>query len=502
MREVRPRWGSVWGLGLVFWLGLAVPPGGGGPGVAHAYDDPEEDDYSDEEELSDEVLRRRANRPKKPKKVEPRADPVEDTPVLAPDNRGRETDEDADARGKDRSKDTRATDQNRCQAFAAGLSDDLRHKAGEVTNILRGVLRAQKGITVLDLADRLKAEPPPKTREFQDQARRELKEAKKAFQDMEFPKVTEHAVAAREAFEKMGGYLDPLERYKESLLLIAVSLSMQGDQAGAKAAFLDLLLLDPHVELPRANYEAFVIEQLNKTRQTLDSQARGSLSIKTNPPGANLYLDGKLRGVTPTSQDGLLAGRHLVIVKQPGYENFGKVVTIEGGELLSLNEKLVAGKAGGGFLQLVDRACRKVGDGDSRGDVLNLGSAIGMDWAVLGLLAHDDPEIVLRLYFFEFGRGEVMHQAKLNLERSDYGQEEEVRRFAATFLDRGLRKLKEFREKGDPLSSRSGTEDWNRDDGDGARRRRDDYAREETTKQKKSGAGGDPLDDRDGTEDW
>jgi len=489
------------GLGaLILSLGLgpASGPRGAGPIATAAADDEDWDevDFSDEEEINEDVIRKKANQPKKPKRPAP--PPDEPPAVEAP--RAKDRDGAGDRHGGDRARDSRPGDHNRTQVFVAGASDDLRHQAGQITNILRGVMRGVKGVTLLDLADRLKADPPPKTREFQEQARQALKTAKAAFQEMEFPKVEEHARLARDAFEKMGGYLEPIDRYKEALLLIAVAAAMQGDQAKAQQAFLDLLIMDSHVSLPKANYEAFVVDLLTKVRESLDSQPRGSLSVKTNPAGGSLYLDGQLRGVTPDSLDGLIAGRHLVVVKQPGHESFGKVVTVESGELTTISEKLVPGKAGGGFLKLVERACKHAGDGDARGEVLNLGQAVGMDWVILGQLLHDDPDVSLRLFLIDLARAESLHEDKLTIESSDYGQDEEVRRFGQRFLEKGLRRLKDYREKGDPLSSRQGTEDWNRDESETRRAHRDDYAREEG--RKSSSSSDDPLDDVDGTEDW
>ncbi|HOX44937.1 MAG TPA: PEGA domain-containing protein [Myxococcota bacterium] len=489
-------------IGLGLWtLGPDAPvaPVAAPQGILLAAEDDEsgdEVDFSDEEEINEEVIRRKAREPKKPKKAPPPDEPA--PPII--EHKTLKGGEEADEHGGDRAKDSKPNDPNRAQAFVAGASDDLRHQAGQITNVVRGVMRGMKGVTLLDLGDRLKAEPPAKTREFQNEAREALKTAKAAFLEMEYPKVEENARLARDAFEKMGGYLEPIERYKEALLLLAVASAMQGDQAKAQAAFLDLLIMDPHMSLPKANYEAFVVEQLNKVRESLDSQPRGSLSVKTNPPGGSLYLDGTLRGVTPDSLDGLIAGRHLVVVQQPGYVSFGKVVTVEAGELTSLNEKLEQGKAGGGFLKLVERACKNAGDGNARGEVLSLGQAVGMDWVILGQLYHEDPDVTLRLFMVDLARAESLFEEKLTLEGGDYGQEEEVRRFSQRFLEKSLKALRDYREKGDPLASRQGTEEWNRDESDTRREHRDDFAREEGKKQNSDSD--DPLDDTDGTEDW
>lgn len=394
------------------------------------------------------------------------------------------------------------TERNRTQVFVVGLSDDLSHKAGLITQMLRKVLREVPKVQVLDLAGQLQSPAPAKTKQYLEKARKGLKAAKAALREMDYDQAVKNAGRARVAFEKMGGYLDPLKRYKEAMLLVAVAECMQGNTAEAESAFLDLLLLDPHLRLPRGSYEGFVIGLFEKVKASLAKQPRGSLSIKTHPSGGNLYLDGKLRGVTPDSLDGLVAGNHLVMVKMPGHQNWGKVVRVDAGNLVSLDIKLVPGKAGGGFTRQVERAGRAVSDADLRSPVLRLGQTLGLDWVWLCQLKHESYDLVLTGYMFEFSLARVFHKDKLEMEASGYGMEEEVRKFGRKFLREGMQALKKLREEGDPLRSHTGTENWNKDDSEKSREHREVRgAREEKPKVKK-GESEDPLDDKDGTEDW
>ncbi|MBW2701570.1 MAG: PEGA domain-containing protein [Deltaproteobacteria bacterium] len=391
---------------------------------------------------------------------------------------------------------------NRCQVFVTGMSDDLQHKAGEMTHMIRKVMLQVPSIQVLDLADRLKAAAPTKTKENLEKAKVQLKSAKAAMREMEYATVIAHAKKAREAFEKMGGYLDPLARYIESILLVGVGHAMQGNMEEASKAFTDVLLLDSHTRLPKTKYEDFVLDAFRKVRAGLASMPLGSVSIKTDPLGANLYRNGKLVGVTPDSMDGIPAGRHFLVTKLPGYQNWGQVITVEAGNLLPLDIKLISGQAGSGFLVISDRAAQAVSDDDLRGEVLRLGQAVGMDWTVLGQLAHDGASLVLRLYLFEYSRARVVYEEELEMEASGYGEEEDIRRFGVAFMRKGLEALRRYREEGDPLAGRSGTEDWFTDDSAAAKKHRNDEAAREDRIKSRENESGDPLDDHDGTEDW
>ncbi len=391
---------------------------------------------------------------------------------------------------------------NHTQVFVVGMADDLAHQAATMNQVLRKVLKETPKIQVLDLTSKLQAEPPPKIKKFLDTARNAMKAAKQAMREMEYGKVIKQATLARQAFEKMGGFIEPLSRYKESILLIAVGHAMLGDREQSKRAFLDLMLLDPHLKLSKSAYQSFVLDLLEEVKSSLAGQPLGSVAIKTTPPGGNLYLDGQLKGVTPESLDGLVAGNHLLVVKMPGFMNWGKVVKVDAGNLLSLDIKLTAGGAGGGFTRIVERAGRAISDSDLRGEVLRLGQTLGLDWVWLCQLKHGSYEVVLTGYLFEFSQARVLHQAKLTMDVAGYGMEEEVRNFGRKFIREGMEELRKFREEGDPLSSQSGTEDWYHDKSKNARKARDNRAHQEDQVKDRQSESGDPLDDRDGTEDW
>jgi len=376
------------------------------------------------------------------------------------------------------------SDRNRTQVFVVGMSDDLSHKAGLITQMLRTVLGEVEKIQVLDLAEQLQPPAPQKTKQFLEAARKGLKTAKAALREMEYETAVKNAGRARVAFEKMEGYLEPLRRYKEAILLEAVAECMQGNSAEAEKVFLDLLLLDPHLQIPKTSYEGFVVDLFNKVKSSLAKQPRGSLSIKTQPPGGNLYLDGKLHGVTPDSLDGLIAGNHLVVVKLPGHQNWGKVVRIDAGNLVSLDVKLVPGKAGEGFTQIVERAGRAVSDEDLRSSVLRLGQTLGLDWVWLCQLKHDSYDLVITGYLFEFSLARVFHK------------------FGRKFIREGMEALRKMREEGDPLKSATGTEDWYKDESEKVREHRDSRGAGEKKQKVKKQENEDPLDDKDGTENW
>jgi hypothetical protein len=58
----------------------------------------------------------------------------------------------------------------------------------------------------------------------------------------------------------------------------------------------------------------------------------GPLVVESRPPGAKVFVDGRLVGTTPTSLAGLAAGEHAVRLEHEGYRNWSSSIRIDGSE--------------------------------------------------------------------------------------------------------------------------------------------------------------------------
>ena len=68
---------------------------------------------------------------------------------------------------------------------------------------------------------------------------------------------------------------------------------------------------------------------------------RGSVLIKSVPPGGDLYLDGYLKGKTPLLIDALKPGPHAILIRTTGFEDYKDVVTTGSGMIPEYTEYLV-----------------------------------------------------------------------------------------------------------------------------------------------------------------
>jgi hypothetical protein len=78
---------------------------------------------------------------------------------------------------------------------------------------------------------------------------------------------------------------------------------------------------------------------------------KAQVRILTEPPGGDLYVDGNARGVTPCTVDNLEIGRHEILIKKLGYEDYSDAVSVIADKTLEYTEYLVP-LPGSGFLSV------------------------------------------------------------------------------------------------------------------------------------------------------
>lgn len=91
-----------------------------------------------------------------------------------------------------------------------------------------------------------------------------------------------------------------------------------------------------NIRISKEGYTTVTIEQyvgkneIVKVPVTLEasSTGAGSLSVSSNPPGAQIYLDGEVMGVTPMTIQYITEGEHTLILRMEGYTDYTETVTI------------------------------------------------------------------------------------------------------------------------------------------------------------------------------
>jgi len=71
------------------------------------------------------------------------------------------------------------------------------------------------------------------------------------------------------------------------------------------------------------------------------AQIVGNLKINSSPSGATVLLDNANKGVTPVTLGNILAGKHAVVLKKTGYNDYKTTVTVVAGQTATISATLV-----------------------------------------------------------------------------------------------------------------------------------------------------------------
>jgi hypothetical protein len=153
-----------------------------------------------------------------------------------------------------------------------------------------------------------------------------------AFEDLDLEAAGEKLETAINA---MAGYLLDLPEPARSSLVqgifaFAATTLFEGNTGEADSVFVALAVLEPSFEPEEGRYPSNVVDRFSAVKEGLEGRPTGSLTVKTNPPGATVYVDGLERGAAPATISDLADGYHMVSVRRVGFLPQGTLTPVNG----------------------------------------------------------------------------------------------------------------------------------------------------------------------------
>ncbi|MGE3544695.1 MAG: hypothetical protein AB7L28_12225, partial [Kofleriaceae bacterium] len=99
---------------------------------------------------------------------------------------------------------------------------------------------------------------------------------------------------------------------------LALSRARRGDTSGSEAAMAELIRSYPDRPLQRAMFGPQADKLYRAVRSHLETQRRGTLTIRVSSPQAMIFIDEQLRAVGNGSTADLIPGEYRVFVQVPG----------------------------------------------------------------------------------------------------------------------------------------------------------------------------------------
>lgn len=193
------------------------------------------------------------------------------------------------------------------------------------------------------------------------------------------------------------------EQLIDAYMIAAIARCRTRRQRECEEMLARVLVFREGHEYDSARYPAAYEEVFDRVRSRTLSGARGTLTVTTDPAGAEIYIDGRSYGPSPATVEGLLVGDHYVTIKHLGYERMIRRATLRAGGSsiarfeLSPNERsrLVASEA-------FQRALRgELGEERAGDNLRSLGNTLGAAQVIVGVvrpIGGDQVHVQIWLY--------------------------------------------------------------------------------------------------------
>jgi hypothetical protein len=112
----------------------------------------------------------------------------------------------------------------------------------------------------------------------------------------------------------------PRARLVDAYMLSAIGRCRAGVTRECEERIRGVVAFRESLEYDAERYGPESAEVFDRARSRALSGARGTLVVRTEPAGAEVYVDGRSYGPSPVTAPGLLVGAHYVTIKEVGYE--------------------------------------------------------------------------------------------------------------------------------------------------------------------------------------
>jgi hypothetical protein len=281
----------------------------------------------------------------------------------------------------------------------------------------------------------------------------------------------------------------------EATALYAAVLYIRGDVEEAKLNLIDLMALNPTFEMSTKRFNRDFISLRAQVATSRNSVLRGSVSVKSRPMGARVYLDGEFQGYTPMTVGPMQVGKHILKLSRPGFRQHGELIEVTPDDI-EVNAELTPTNSYKKYDSQVDKVASEIVKTQPSPAASAMGKALSIERGLIGTVKDLGPNgTELVVGFFDLRDGKKLASRRLVLQGDEYGQEKaEMARLVNYLVTNGLGGAEKKVKSADPLDNRHGMEEWNAESAG--------VGEERPVKDPKKKKAGDPLDSVNGTEDW
>ena len=236
-------------------------------------------------------------------------------------------------------------------------------------------------------------------------ARTAYQNGREAFNKLDLDKAS---VALSDAVDQLIAVFPYIQKQElaDAMMALAVVQQQRGKNQLMQAALRRLLTWRPTYQVDNDQFPAVINDSVEAARNYVSQQPQGQVSVLSDPPGAQVFVDGDFAGTSPVTVEHLTAGEHFVTFKKLGYKRGLRVANVVKDRPAQVLGKLDRSEK---FL-LVEQAIARVGPtmGQKRLDkvVDNLRETLFLDHAIFLKMqrasSSKEPEqVVVSAYLYD-----------------------------------------------------------------------------------------------------
>ncbi len=179
-------------------------------------------------------------------------------------------------------------------------------------------LKRNPRLEMKDLDTRLAEFAQEVPQEEIDKGKADFDEGMKAMTALDLNTALKKLNSAVETLTKVLPYIKKAELADAMMAVGAVQFE-QNEKKAARVTFVRLLTWRTDYKVDVNRFPPALLEVFESSRKEVEKSKRGSLEVRSDPPSAQAYVDGKYVGVTPTFAEGLPVGEHFITFKKEGF---------------------------------------------------------------------------------------------------------------------------------------------------------------------------------------
>lgn len=218
-----------------------------------------------------------------------------------------------------------------------------------------------------------------------------IEEGKTSFQNMDIDQTIQKLEKAKSNIESEDVLKDATFDYSQIYLYLGFAYIAKGKEDLARRELLKFFTINPDYNLSSEGLSENMTTFFNKIKQESNKSPKGVVSIISDPPFANIYIDGNLRGVTPITIDNITLGEHYLKVELEGYKTIYSKVNIDSPELKSLGFTIVKNDGQEIFDKYISSIVESQNQEQKMEDIISLGNFLKLNYIMSGTI--DRPAI-------------------------------------------------------------------------------------------------------------